>query len=190
VADEDGEEALAAWSELAMAGDRDAMVKLGLLLEGSDPISARRWCERAADLSGSTAMFRLGPLLMVSEPAVAAVWLERAAELGDAKAMTSFGVLLEDSDPAGARRWYERAAELGELFAMDNLGLLPSGRFCRDPATRIPAWDYVIGCRLTGSTSRPRTCYPPSWLTVFGESIPIPLTLVRSSRVCASGCGW
>ncbi len=88
--------ALAVWRDAAAAGDADAMLRLGEMLDGglgvpADPAAAAGWYRRAADKGRIAAMVQLGHLFETGrgvprDAAEAAHWYRRAAGLPDAPA--------------------------------------------------------------------------------------------------------
>jgi TPR repeat protein len=80
------------YQKAADAGDRQAMVNLGVLLETADP----------PELDGTWH------------------WYQKAADAGHRKAMVNLGVLLQKAEPPdldGARHWYQKAADAGDRQA-------------------------------------------------------------------------
>ena len=116
--------AMKAWLPLARQGSPSAMRNLGILLQSSDPVQARRWYEKAAAAGDTVAMINLGALLKDTKPDEARRWWEQASKAGNPVAMYNLGFVLEDSDPVQARHWYEKAAKAGDPEAMNRLGIL------------------------------------------------------------------
>ena len=108
----------------AQAGDADAMVDLGFMLQGSDAGAAQGWYEKAAQAGQPVAMHNLAVLLKDSAPESALRWYEKAAQAGHASAMYNLGMMLEDSDAGAAQGWYEKAAQTGHGGAMYALGIM------------------------------------------------------------------
>ncbi len=111
----------------ADAGQREAMLNLGLLLKQRGELAeAEIWYRRVADTGDSGAMLNLGLLLHDrGELAEAETWYRRAADTGHSGAMLNLGLLFEQQGDLGeAEGWYRRAADTGDSGAMLNLGLL------------------------------------------------------------------
>ncbi|MFQ5958218.1 MAG: SPOR domain-containing protein [Alphaproteobacteria bacterium] len=128
--------------ELALEGDADAQVTLGLMYEtGSgvppDPARAVTWYRKAAAQGDALAQYALGEAYargvgVRQDYATAAAWLRKAAEQGNASAQFRLGRFYEfgwgvERDYRAAAEWYERA-----------------GHARRGQASTPPATDAVV----------------------------------------------
>ena len=135
----DYEEAHAAWSTFARAGDVDAQFNLGALYENGlgvaeDAEKAARWYRAAADRRLDLARLALARLLRTGalepEPDESQIkLLETAARRGLAEAQFELGVAYDQGlgvtqNHATAAGWYHRAAEQGLTDAQYNLATL------------------------------------------------------------------
>jgi TPR repeat protein len=135
----DYSEAFRLFRTVAMTGNREAMIQIGLLYENGhgvakDYAQARQWYEKAAAAGIADAMFDLGLLYengqgVAKDYAQARQWYEKAAAAGSAQAMGALGGLYYNrqgvaQDYALARQWFERAAAAGNTNSMFNLGIL------------------------------------------------------------------
>jgi TPR repeat protein/cellulose synthase/poly-beta-1,6-N-acetylglucosamine synthase-like glycosyltransferase len=132
----DTEQAIAAETKLAEAGDVEAQFRLGglfaIVLDPPDLAKGRIWWTRAAEAGNAEAQNHLGVLLVTEldppELDQARVWWTRAAEAGNAEAQFNLGALLaiELNPPEleEARMWWTRAAEAGHTGAQNNLAVL------------------------------------------------------------------
>jgi hypothetical protein len=113
---------------LANEGDAVAQYHLGLLYEDgkgvrADPVQARQWYERAAQVGYAEAQFRLGRLHadgkgVPADGTQAARWYLLAAGQGHLDAQYSLGTMFKlgrgvPVDPVQAYLWFSRAAEQG-----------------------------------------------------------------------------
>ncbi|MFF3951538.1 caspase family protein [Streptomyces sp. NPDC001902] len=87
--------ALSCYRSAAIAGQRDAMVRLALLLRQSgDTFQASLWHRKAAEAGHPTAMYELGlQQWQTGDPTQAEQWLQKAADAGVSEARDSFNVL-------------------------------------------------------------------------------------------------
>ena len=125
----------------AQAGDLDALVMLGIVLEqpgrggrAPDPATAAQCYRLAAESGHAKAAYLLGNQYENGEgverdPALARQWLLRGAERGDRDAQMNLGVLLSKGrggpvDHEQAAHWYLQAAKQGDAQAATNLALL------------------------------------------------------------------
>ena len=135
----DYEEARAAWSTLALAGDVDAQFNLGSLYENGlgveeDAETAARWYRAAAERRLDLARLALARLQRTGalEPGPdedQIKLLETAARRGLAEAQFELGVAYDrglgvTQNHATAAGWYQRAAEQGLTDAQYNLATL------------------------------------------------------------------
>ena len=135
----DYEEARAAWSKLAHAGDVDAQFNLGALYENGlgvseDAEKAARWYRAAAERRLDLARLALARLQRVGalepDPDEDQIkLLETAARRGLAEAQFELGVAFDHGlgvtqNHATAAGWYQRAAEQGLTDAQYNLATL------------------------------------------------------------------
>ena len=113
---------------LASDGDAEAQYHLGLMHEEgkgvrADPVQARQWYERAAQVGKAQAQFRLGRIHaegkgVPADGVQAARWYLLAAGQGNLDAQYSLGTMFKmgrgvPEDPVQAYLWYSRAAEQG-----------------------------------------------------------------------------
>ncbi|ONI67541.1 hypothetical protein BWI15_30975 [Kribbella sp. ALI-6-A] len=148
------------------AGDTEALVQLGTLLECRlNPPSieaARRLYLRAAEAGSLDAMNRLADLVTRKveppEPTDAALWYERAADAGSLAAMIKLADLLENGlppvDTAAAEIWLEKAAKAGNTEAMRLLG---EHIHKYDPARKDEARQWSEQAALAGSPAAMRS---------------------------------
>lgn len=127
------------WLERAGAaglGHRDAMRRLGILLEETEACKSLSWYHKAAELGDLEGMFGLGRLLHQGRGArvdrvEAMIWYRKAASLGHGGAMCNLGGMLREGESGRsmankleAWAWYRKAAELGDVLAMHTVGVL------------------------------------------------------------------
>lgn len=124
----------------AAQGHVDAQVNLGIVFVHDlgaaggtrNPVQARYWFKRAAELGDAQAMAYLARIYLEGDgvppnPARACDWLQRAGEQGYVDAYNELGVLLDSGrlggapDHAGAAAAYDRGARLGDMRAQYNL---------------------------------------------------------------------
>ena len=113
---------------LASEGDAVAQYHLGLMYEEgkgvrADPVQARQWYERAAQVGYGEAQFRLGRMHadgrgVPADGVQAARWYLLAAGQGNLDAQYSLGTMFKlgrgvPADPVQAFLWFDRAAEQG-----------------------------------------------------------------------------
>ncbi len=116
-----------------------------------DPVHAKVWLERAAELGHPDAMLRLGYLeLRTDAPdkeVRAIAWFHRAAARGNVSAMKSLGFSYRDGSGAAidlheAQRWFLRAIEAGDKPSLMYIGRLHAYHL-NSPETAIPWFEQV-----------------------------------------------
>ena len=117
-------------------GHTQAQVLAGhILIRGetstTDPIGAKAWFLKAANLGQSDAMYALGELSLASKagltPADAIFWLGQAADKGRTDAMLRLGDMYQKgqgtrADIPKGRKYFVKAANLGDVKALRKLG--------------------------------------------------------------------
>ena len=122
---QDFAQAQALWQIDAAAGDPQAMLGLGLLLDRGyggqrDPAAAFAWYRKAADLGLAEAQFNIAVMFdaglgQTRAPQDALIWYTRAALRGHARAQYNLGLFYDSAqgemhNPALAQYWYGAAA--------------------------------------------------------------------------------
>lgn len=112
----------------------------------ADPVEAKKWWRKAAELGHPDASFHLAQrLLRENNASEAIIWLKRAGELGHAGALGNLGFLYEQGRGVApnlrmAYFYYLQAADLGLAEAMWNLAnLYGSGQYLGES-------DMMQGC--------------------------------------------
>jgi TonB family protein len=116
----------------AEAGDGDAQLKLGMMLQQGkgvqrDDVQALEWLSKAAEAGSAEAQFRIASLFLARESGAvtaqqAHAWLLKAAEQGHAMAMMGLAGLYATGkgtarDPEQAFVWLRKAADAGVIRA-------------------------------------------------------------------------
>ncbi len=130
------------WLEkVAAKNGPSAMTDIGLEFENGqfsgkkDLVNARKWYQRAADLSDPRAMWLLAEIIMRGrdkserDPKLAIELLKASAELGQTQAAARLGLAYHfgegvEIDGKAALEWYKKAEEADDTWSMINIGLL------------------------------------------------------------------
>jgi len=118
-----------AQSDIAFYYQYGAIEASGNVLAATDPVAARAWYQRAAELGNDSAQDALGVLLSSGEVTsrdypTAIYWAKKAVAQGNATATFNLALIYRDQGkPALAFRTYQRAAGLGDNDALLQIGL-------------------------------------------------------------------